>query len=126
MSDMLNHAGHSLGGALATLAAYDFATAAQAVGKTLNLAVYTFGCPRVGNHAFARDFEEVTLEILAPACGSWSVLSGLHWSGGSCLVRLPCPHQRSQNSLRDTPAVFKLAKWQHHPAPALASRYLVH
>ena len=68
---MHGHAtGHSLGGALATLAAYDFATAAQACGKTLNLACYTFGCPRVGNHAFAHDFEEVLL----PEMGKTGVL----------------------------------------------------
>ncbi|CAD7701829.1 unnamed protein product [Ostreobium quekettii] len=46
--------GHSLGGAIAQLAAYD-------IRKLLGLredqiSVYTLGCPRVGNHAFAQDY----------------------------------------------------------------------
>ena len=49
------HAGHSLGGALSDLAAYDIAKAAAAAGARLRLACYTFGAPRVGNHAYARD-----------------------------------------------------------------------
>jgi hypothetical protein len=49
--------GHSLGGALATLAAHDIATAVKCLPK-MNLTVYTFGAPRVGNHAFAREVSE--------------------------------------------------------------------
>lgn len=56
-------AGHSLGGALATLAAYEFRAAARAHGKDLNIACYTFGAPRVGNHAFAHEFDEVGCEV---------------------------------------------------------------
>ncbi len=48
-------AGHSLGGALATLTAYDL----QAEFGFRELQCYTFGCPRTGNHAFARDYERV-------------------------------------------------------------------
>jgi hypothetical protein len=51
--------GHSLGGALATLAAYDVRAAALALGIDVRLTCHTFGQPRVGNHAFARDFSEV-------------------------------------------------------------------
>ena len=47
-------AGHSLGGALATLAAYDIQ---KAHGPLPGLHVYTYGAPRTGNHAFARDYE---------------------------------------------------------------------
>lgn len=43
-------AGHSLGGALATLAAYDI----QMAFGFKNLQVYTYGAPRTGNYAFAR------------------------------------------------------------------------
>ena len=43
-------AGHSLGGALATLAAYDI----QAAFGIRDLQVYTYGAPRTGNYAFAR------------------------------------------------------------------------
>lgn len=41
--------GHSLGGALATLAAFR-------LGPTIVEAVYTFGCPRVGNRTFGSGF----------------------------------------------------------------------
>ena len=49
--------GHSLGGAVASLAAFD-------IGRELRvpparLQCYTFGCPRVGNHAFAREYQTV-------------------------------------------------------------------
>lgn len=46
--------GHSLGGALATLAAFDFAATAAANGTTI--IHYSFGSPRVGNPAFATAF----------------------------------------------------------------------
>eukprot|EP00803_Ostreobium_quekettii_P001664 evm.model.scf_661.6 EVM.evm.TU.scf_661.6 scf_661:45589-48045(-) len=48
--------GHSLGGAVAQLAAMDIRRCCG-VGSEL-LSVYTFGCPRLGNHAFAREYEE--------------------------------------------------------------------
>jgi hypothetical protein len=51
--------GHSLGGALAQLAALDIATAAAAGELPLGregIACYTYGCPRPGNHAFAREY----------------------------------------------------------------------
>ena len=51
-------AGHSLGGALATLAAYDIRKACPGLGS-LDLRCYTFGAPRTGNHAFAWDYDDV-------------------------------------------------------------------
>ncbi|GAB4816055.1 hypothetical protein N2152v2_003101 [Parachlorella kessleri] len=51
--------GHSLGGALATLASYDVAKEAERLrseGLDVQVQLYTFGAPRPGNHAFARDF----------------------------------------------------------------------
>jgi predicted lipase len=47
--------GHSLGGALATLAAHDLATHC---GLT-NCQVYTFGAPRPGNRAFRREYDQL-------------------------------------------------------------------
>ena len=44
--------GHSLGGALATLAAHDLQLE---FGFGPNLHCYTFGAPRTGNHAFATE-----------------------------------------------------------------------
>ena len=49
------HAGHSLGGALGTLAAYDIRKACPCV-TSLDISCYTFGAPRTGNHAFAWDY----------------------------------------------------------------------
>ncbi|KAK9866320.1 hypothetical protein WJX84_007327 [Apatococcus fuscideae] len=50
--------GHSLGGALATLAAIDIARALhkdlEVNEQALKLSCYTFGAPRSGNHAFAK------------------------------------------------------------------------
>ena len=45
--------GHSLGGALATLAAFDIKQAVPA----LRMEVYTFGTPYPGNRAFAREYD---------------------------------------------------------------------
>ena len=47
--------GHSLGGALATLAAYDIRKACPSLAP-LDVRCYTFGAPRTGNHAFAWDY----------------------------------------------------------------------
>ena len=58
--------GHSMGGALAQLVAYDI-TAAW--GAAVHTTVVTFGCPRAGNHAFACDFNRIV-----PDC--WNVVHG--------------------------------------------------
>ena len=50
--------GHSLGGALATLAAVDIRKAIPECAH-LNISCYTFGAPRTGNHAFAYDYNEL-------------------------------------------------------------------
>ena len=62
-------AGHSLGGALATLAAYDIAHLLLEDGNRPIQQVYTFGAPRTGNHAFAEDFQ-----ASVPDC--WHVING--------------------------------------------------
>ena len=94
-------AGHNLGGALGELAAYDIAQAAQAADLDLGLACYNFGAPRVGNHAFARDFleavpdtwnvinDQVLIWLLArwPDC-SWQIKADLsdRCSEGACTL----------------------------------------
>jgi predicted lipase len=52
-------AGHSLGGALAQLAAIDIARGAQQQLLHVKIFCYTFGSPRVGNHAFAAEYNQV-------------------------------------------------------------------
>ena len=51
--------GHSLGGALAQLAAHDIASAATKENIDIRCGCYTYGSPRVGNHAFAREYDEL-------------------------------------------------------------------
>ena len=50
--------GHSLGGALATLAAYAIRKACPCLACT-DISCYTFGAPRTGNHAFAWDYNDI-------------------------------------------------------------------
>ena len=50
--------GHSLGGALATLAAIDVRKAIPDAAH-LSISCYTFGAPRTGNHAFAREYDDL-------------------------------------------------------------------
>ena len=54
--------GHSLGGAVASLAAFDIARHCGVAQE--RLCCYTFGCPRVGNHAFAREYAELVQTLL--------------------------------------------------------------
>lgn len=60
--------GHSLGGALATLAAIDIAQQICAPQPQVSISVYTFGAPRTGNHSFAKLYDE-----FAP--DTWSVIN---------------------------------------------------
>ncbi|KAK9819503.1 hypothetical protein WJX74_000076 [Apatococcus lobatus] len=65
--------GHSLGGALATLAAFDIAKEL----RLSNISVVTFGAPRTGNRAFAREYELVVPD-------TWHVINAkdpvTHWA----------------------------------------------
>ncbi len=54
----LSSTGHSLGGALATLAAIDVRKAIPDAAH-LSISCYTFGAPRTGNHAFAREYDDL-------------------------------------------------------------------
>ena len=66
---LLSAAGHSLGGALATLAAYDLRKRLQAGGRPeVEVLCYTFGAPRTGNHAFATDYNHVVPD-------TWSIIN---------------------------------------------------
>ena len=79
--------GHSLGGAQATLAAWDIATsqAWAAADTTKLLRVVTFGSPRVGNREFAAAFNAA---LRRTPCfrvgnlgdpGAWcAIVTGLH------------------------------------------------
>ena len=60
-------AGHSLGGALAGLAAFDIQRHCACLGP-LDVACYTFGAPRAGNHAFARQYNALVPD-------TWSIIN---------------------------------------------------
>ena len=53
---------------MGVLAAYDIAQAAAEQGLDIRLACYTFGAPRVGNHNFAADHEQVVPD-------AWSIIN---------------------------------------------------
>ena len=62
--DQIVYSGHSLGGAMAQIAAYDHARIADAICKDRNIqidhiaAVVTFGEPAAGSKEFARDYQK--------------------------------------------------------------------
>lgn len=60
--------GHSLGGALAVLAAYDIQQAFEVLPLPTTVVTYTVGAPRVGNHSFARSCNTVCPD-------SWSIIN---------------------------------------------------
>ena len=61
--------GHSLGGALATLAAFDIQKQLLAANqRDARVVCYTFAAPRTGNHAFAREYNAVVPD-------TWSVIN---------------------------------------------------
>ena len=76
-------AGHSLGGALATLCAFDIAAAVKEAGavaesgRAIDVCCYTFGAPRTGNRAFRNEFNE-----LVPNC--WGIINDQVWSIWKC------------------------------------------
>ena len=59
-----------MGGALATLAAYDIRQALVTQGQQQQVEVvcYSFGAPRTGNHAFARDYNHMVPD-------TWSIIN---------------------------------------------------
>ncbi|KAK9813880.1 hypothetical protein WJX73_003222 [Symbiochloris irregularis] len=50
--------GHSMGGSLATLAAYELSAIDYKTAPKPKITVYTFGSPRVGNIPFAEDYDQ--------------------------------------------------------------------
>ena len=72
-------AGHSLGGALATLAAFDLVRSCKSLNSSQGPATdpicYTFGAPRLGNHAFAHLFNTTvpnTWHVINDQVSCWS------------------------------------------------------
>ena len=67
-------AGHSLGGALANLCAFDIAAAIKEAGATaegghrIEVSCYTFGAPRTGNTAFRSEYNALVPD-------SWAVIN---------------------------------------------------
>lgn len=71
--------GHSLGGALATLAAYDLELHASVPAHKLEC--YTFGAPRVGNYPFAYDYDQ-------RVPNTWNVINDQ--VSASCCIVVKC------------------------------------
>ena len=83
-------AGHSLGGALATLAAFDIRRhLMDNMQSNAEVVCYTFAAPRTGNHAFAREYNAMVPD-------TWSVIND-QVSLRLCLVSTPS-HQPSDQS----------------------------
>ena len=62
--------GHSLGGAVATLAAFDIARKARELGiRQEQVLCYTFGAPRTGNAAFAELYNQTVPD-------TWMLING--------------------------------------------------
>ena len=62
--------GHSLGGAVATLAAFDIARKAQELGiRQEQVLCYTFGAPRTGSAAFAELYNQTVPD-------TWMLING--------------------------------------------------
>ncbi len=62
-------AGHSLGGALAVLAAFQI----QQQHRLPHICCYTYGAPRTGNAAFAKEYERLvpeTFHVINDRCHS--------------------------------------------------------
>lgn len=78
-------AGHSLGGATATLAALDL----RLCHPTARFTVYTFGQPRVGNRPFATEYDALLPEHWAVVCdqvgrhAEWSEAGRFGWTCSS-------------------------------------------
>jgi len=83
-------AGHSLGGALATLAAFDIRRhLLETMQSNAQVVCYTFAAPRTGNHAFAREYNTMVPD-------TWSVIND-QVSVKLCLVSTSS-HQSSNRS----------------------------
>eukprot|EP00887_Chlorella_sp_A99_P004115 scaffold23.g4115.t1 len=94
--------GHSLGGALAQLAAFEVARQHPDAA----VACYTFGCPRVGNSAFAAEYGEAVPD-------TWGILNGedpIPWVPKIGFKR--CGHRAAVNIRGDLilrPSYFELS-----------------
>eukprot|EP00898_Chlorokybus_atmophyticus_P002450 jgi/Chlat1/3205/Chrsp22S03485 len=85
--------GHSLGGALAMLCAYDMTTVLGLAPA--DVTVYTFGSPRLGNHAFAVNYESkvprtfrvvLVRDMVAKLPPPWRSLFGFKHAGQLVLL----------------------------------------
>ena len=95
----LTSAGHSLGGALAAMCAYDLMARASPVKLRWDqVSVYTFGAPRVGNLSFARTYRRRVPD-------TWHVINGQVGWGGR-VVRLGNMQQAKEVCSRHAARVF--------------------
>ena len=110
--------GHSLGGALATLAALHVASARPA----LEVRCTAFGCPRVGDAAFAHAVISVTREVTRVTVGRDPVArvpTRARWRHAGRELRLPPP--RSGRAPPAAPAPRGDPLWRILDLPSLFS-----
>ena len=85
-------AGHSLGGALAQLAAHDVQTEFKRAHPRLWVSCYTLGSPRVGNRAFADTFQKSGWECCTAFekhASAWQTASGTTCEGVATICPAP-------------------------------------
>ena len=96
---LCTHAGHSLGGAMATLAAFEIHGACPADKATVSC--YTFGAPRTGNRAFAREYN-------AAVPDTWSIINDQ--------VQHRCLRERSERRVGSDSAAYIITALVRAPA----------
>ena len=76
-----------MGGALAVLAAFNIARELQqASTPRVHVAAYTYGAPRVGNSAFAKEYDQLVTD-------TWSIVNDQAWYSPPCNQSTLAHHQ---------------------------------
>ena len=100
--------GHSLGGALAVLAAFDIRRAMP----DFRVEMYTYGTPYPGNQAYAREFNELLPD-------TWHVIhEGVGWARANALLLQPSVSYLCQPNCRRAP-LSAVPRW-HLPLGCLS------
>ena len=87
--------GHSLGGALATLAAFDIRKELLKASRSeVQVLCYSFGAPRTGNHAFAKEYNRMVPDTWAVINDQVSALHSAAAAAAAATAHVNCvPHK---------------------------------